>query len=85
MSNGIWQSVTMNAHFIPVRPEDRPHVRALAVLVQRYGIVRVALAFVNVAFRRRRVSRNYVADLPNRLRRDIGLEPVERGKAYWEL
>ena len=75
----------MNAHFIPVRPDDRPHVRAVAVLVHRYGLVAVVAAAVSLAFRQNRNRRLYEADLPNHLRRDIGLEPLSRGRAYWEL
>lgn len=75
----------MNAHFIPVRPEDRPHVRAVAVLVHRYGFFAVIAAAVNLAFRKRRGKRRHDADLSDYLRRDIGLDPVSRGRAYWEL
>ncbi|MGB3317148.1 MAG: hypothetical protein WBB85_22400 [Albidovulum sp.] len=75
----------MNAHFIPVRPEDRPHVRAVAVLVHRYGFVAVVAAAVNLAFRKRRFKRRHEADLSNHIRRDVGLEPLSRGRAYWEL
>lgn len=75
----------MNAHFISVRPEDRPHVRAVAALVHRYGLLTVVAAALRLAFRRNRNRPRYDADLPNRLRRDIGLEPVSRGRVYWEL
>ncbi|MCV2871292.1 hypothetical protein OEZ71_03175 [Defluviimonas sp. WL0050] len=75
----------MNAHFIPVRPEDRPHVRAVAVLVHRYGVYAVILAAVNLAFRRHRYRRRYDADLSDHVRRDVGLEPPSRGRSYWEL
>lgn len=75
----------MNAHFVPVRPEDRPHVRAVAVLVYRYGVFAVISAAVNLAFRRHGYRRRYDADLSAHIRRDIGLEPLSRGRAYWEL
>ena len=85
MPSGIWPSDTMNAHLIPVNPGDRPHVRAVKALVARYGRVRVALAFANVAFRRRPVARQFESDISDRLRRDTGLDPLPRGRNYWEL
>lgn len=75
----------MNAHFIPVRPDDRPHVRAVAVLVHRYGVIAVVAAAVNLAFRKKRHIRRHDADLSDHIRRDVGLEPLSRGRAYWEL
>lgn len=75
----------MNAHFVPVRPEDRPHVRAVAVLVHRYGFVAVVAAAVNLALRKHRYRRRHEADLSDHLRRDFGLAPPSRGKTYWEL
>lgn len=85
MPPGIRPSDTMTAHFTPVRPDDRPHVRAIEALIARHGVFRVALAVVNVAFRRRPVARRFETDLSRHIRRDIGLGPDGRGRAYWDL
>ena len=75
----------MNVHLIPVRPDDHPHVRAIAALVARHGVARVVLAVANVAFRRRNVTRRFETDLSHHIRRDIGLDTAGRGRAYWDL
>lgn len=75
----------MNAHLIPVRPDDHPHVRAIEALIARYGVARIVLAVVNVAFRRRPPARRFETDLSPHIRRDIGLESGRRSRAHWGL
>lgn len=76
-------SDTMNAH---LTPEDRSPLLALEALVARHGLVRVALALAGLAARR--AERSHVrneTDLPDRLRRDIGLEKLPESRRYWQL
>jgi hypothetical protein len=55
-------------------------------LVAEHGLVRVALALAALVARRR-IPRARVreADLPDRMLRDIGLDPLTRGRNWWEL
>ncbi len=85
MPSGIRLSDTMNAQLIPVCPDDRPHIRAVETLVARYGLVSIALAVANIALRRKQTARRFDTDLPDRLRRDIGLPPLAPSRRHWEL
>ncbi|WP_413876497.1 hypothetical protein [Albidovulum sp.] len=55
-------------------------------LVAEFGTVRVALALAGLVARRRvRAARVWEDDMPDRMRRDIGLEPLPRLRNYWDL
>lgn len=58
---------------------------AVQALVAEYGLVRVALALAGLMARRRRVATRHEADMPDRMRRDIGLDPLPTRRSYWEL
>ncbi len=59
---------------------------AVQALVAEHGLVRVALALAALVARPRlHLVQASEADLPDRVRRDIGLEPVPRGRNWWEL
>jgi len=58
---------------------------AVRALVAEYGLVRVALALAAMIARPRGVTRRYDADISDRMRRDIGLEPLPASRNYWEL
>lgn len=58
---------------------------AVQALVAEYGLVRVALALAGLVARRRPVAARHEADMPDRMRRDIGLEPLPARRNYWEL
>ena len=61
-------------------------VRVIDALVARHGLMRVALALAAFPLRSgSRVRRAYVDDLPDRLRRDIGLEPRPESRRHWDV
>lgn len=55
-------------------------------LVAEFGTLRVVLALAGLLARRPvRAARVWEGDMPDRIRRDIGLPPVPRGRDCWEL
>lgn len=58
---------------------------AVQAVVAEHGIIRVALALAALAARRRGSARLWEGDLPDRLRRDIGLDPLPPSRNWWEL
>ncbi|SPH17303.1 hypothetical protein DEA8626_00820 [Defluviimonas aquaemixtae] len=73
----------MNAH---LTTDDRSPALALEALVARHGLVRVALTLARLLARRpARPSALHDHDLPDRLRRDIGLERLPESTRYWQL
>lgn len=55
-------------------------------LVAEHGRVRVVLALAGLLARRSRPRRQLLeGDIPDRMRRDIGLEPLPRMRNYWDL
>ena len=59
--------------------------QAVQALVAEYGLVRVALALAGMIARPGRRARVWEADMPDRMRRDIGLHPLPPARNYWEL
>jgi len=58
---------------------------AVQALVAEHGLVQVALALAgHIARRWRRPARVREADLPDRMRRDIGLPPLPPSRNWWE-
>lgn len=58
---------------------------AVQTLVAEYGLVRVALALAGLIARPGRRARIWDGDVPDRIRRDIGLHPLPPARNYWEL
>ncbi|MFN3295014.1 MAG: hypothetical protein ACK414_16470, partial [Gemmobacter sp.] len=60
--------------------------QAVQALVAEHGLLRVALALAGLvaspAGHRARVREG---DIPDRLRRDIGLEPLPPARSHWDL
>ena len=83
MHSGPRSGEKMNAQLNRELPNPAMAVQAL---VAEHGLVRVALALAALIARpRRHAKRAWDADLPDRVRRDIGLEPLPRARNYWEL
>lgn len=57
----------------------------MQALVAEFGLVRVMVALAGLAVRPARRARVGDADLPDRMRRDIGLAPLPPARNYWEL
>lgn len=72
----------MNAE---LNPEHRPPAVAVEALVAEYGLIRVVLALAGLMARSRAAPRRHEADLPDRVRRDIGLAPLPESRKYWDL
>ena len=65
--------------------EPRPPAAALEDLISLHGPLRVSAALLRVLAARLRPSRRRSAeDLSNRLRRDIGLDPLGKSPEYWK-
>ncbi|MCB2117338.1 MAG: hypothetical protein KDE00_13840 [Rhodobacteraceae bacterium] len=65
---------------------DLPTVSvAVQSLVKEFGLVRVTLALAGLAVSPGRRARVWDQDLPDHLRRDIGLWPVPPTRNYWDL
>ena len=58
---------------------------AVQAVVAEYGLVRVALALAGLIARPGRRARIWEGDMPDRMRRDIGLHPLPPARNYWEL
>lgn len=59
---------------------------AVQALVAEYGTLRVALALAGLLARRRgRAATVWEGDLPDRVRRDIGLAPLPPTRNWWDL
>ena len=55
-------------------------------LVAEFGTLRVVLALADLLARRPvRAARVWEGDMPDRIRRDIGLELLPRPRNYWDL
>ncbi|MDH5529640.1 MAG: hypothetical protein OEY05_06340 [Paracoccaceae bacterium] len=66
--------------------DEKPPSVAIAALVARHGFMRIMLSVLAVSLRRD--ARKPVlsqSDLPERLRRDIGLPPEEVSPRYWDI
>lgn len=60
--------------------------QAVQALVAEYGLVRVALALAGLIARpASRRARIWEGDMPDRFRRDIGLEALPPSRKYWDL
>ncbi|MEZ5777936.1 MAG: hypothetical protein R3E44_06200 [Paracoccaceae bacterium] len=71
---------------IDVEFEQRSPVRVIDALVARHGLVHVALVLAGLPFRKgRKTGQLQIEDLPDRLRRDIGLEPTPRSRRHWDV
>jgi hypothetical protein len=74
----------MNMHLLA---EDRqsPSV-ILSRLMDEHGVLRTLVAFAAVLLRRDRRSRaQFANDLPDHLRRDIGLHPQAEARRHWDV
>jgi hypothetical protein len=59
--------------------------QAVQAVVAEYGLVRVALALAGLIARPGRRARIWEGEMPDRMRRDIGLHPLPPARNYWEL
>ena len=67
-----------------ILPPGRPHV-AVEQLVADHGLRPVILALIALALRGKRGPAPRPPDLPDHLRRDVGLHPLPQRRTYWEL
>ena len=66
--------------------DEKPPSVAIAALVARHGFLRIMLSVLLVSLSRD--ARKPVlseSDLPDRLRRDIGLPPEAASPRYWDI
>ena len=71
---------------VQIHRDEKPPSVAIAALIARHGLLRIMLTVLAASLRvRRRRPVLSPADLPDRLRRDIGLPPERRSPRYWDI
>lgn len=73
----------MNAQIL--HDDIHPPTAAIERLVAEHGAIRVLGALLRALVRRDRHRAHNLGDLPDHMRRDIGLPAEPRGRKYWEL
>ena len=67
-----------------IHPKPLPRI-AVEEIVADHGLRPVVLALIALALRGKRGPAPRPPDLPDHLRRDVGLNPLPQGRKYWEL
>ncbi|MGB5068208.1 MAG: hypothetical protein WBO29_12665 [Albidovulum sp.] len=82
-AQSVWSVNPMN---VQIQREESPPAVAIAALIARHGLLRIMLTVLATSLRGqgRSLARS-PADLPDRLRRDIGLAPERASPRYWHI